>query len=102
MELETTGRPPMVVISCELSLIAFTLLFRSTSDFIDNAPAPTFIDGAVCDLIGNVDSSCWLSDELRDNAPNLFTSIGVEQDLREEPDRSLKFKLRSGLSSLRS
>jgi hypothetical protein len=37
-------------------------------------------------LIGTANSDCGISDELRDNAPNLLTSIGVALDLREEPD----------------
>jgi len=65
------------------------LLRRSNSDFIDISLAAAFL--------GNTNSLCSVSEELIDNAPNRLTSIGVEHDLREEPDKSLK--LSSGLSS---
>lgn len=100
VELATVGCPAMVVISCEAILLCLSI----SSCFIDIAPADfNFLDGcAVCNFLdGCTDensSVCLLSDDgLRGNAPNLLTSIGVAQDLREEPDRSLK--LRSGLSS---
>lgn len=89
VELATVGCPAMVVISCEAILLCLSI----SSCFIDIAPADfNFLDGcAVCNFLdGCTDensSVCLLSDDgLRGNAPNLLTSIGVAQDLREEPD----------------